>query len=800
MKFTLSWLKEHLATGAEAPAIAERLTAIGLEVEGLADRAAALAPFTVAYVVEAKRHPNADKLSICLVDTGRETVQVVCGAPNARTGMKGVFARAGTTIPGTGLKLTKSTIRGVESQGMLCSEREMGLSQDHDRIIELPEDAPVGQPFAAVLGLDDPVFDVAVTPNRADCLGVRGIARDLAAAGMGRLEPLEIPAIGGGFDSPVAVRFEIDAEDADACPLFVGRTVKGVKNGPSPAWLARRLEAIGLRPISALVDITNYLTFDLGRPAHVFDAKKIKGGLWLKLGCGGATLRALDGRDYGLDDTMLAIGDDTGVVSLAGVIGGESTGCTAATTEVFLELAIFDPVRTAATGRKLGIESDARYRFERGVDPAFVRPALDVATKLVLELCGGEPSRPVEAGREPAWRRAVPFRPGRVKTLGGLELDDGRIRRTLEALGCAVAGEGARITVTPPSWRRDLEGEADLVEEVLRIEGYDKVPAVSVRRPEGLPKPALGPAQARANRARRALACRGMAEAVTWSFTARRDAALFGGVPDSLRIANPISAELDAMRPSVLPNLLAAARRNLERGIPDPALFEVGPQFAGDAPQDETRVAAGVRRGMSGPRHWAERPRPVDAFDAKADALAVLGALGVNVDQLQARREAPSWYHPGRSGTLAFGSNPLAHFGELHPRVLEAMDAAGPIAAFEVFLDRIPGRKGKRGPARPVLVRSEFPAVERDFAFVVDEAVEAEAIVKAVRGADRKLIAGAFVFDVYAGQGVAGGKKSVAIAVRLEPMERTLTEPEIETVAKKIVEAVAKATGGSLRA
>ncbi|HLB06358.1 MAG TPA: phenylalanine--tRNA ligase subunit beta [Alphaproteobacteria bacterium] len=800
MKFTLSWLKAHLETEASAAAIAERLTAIGLEVESLADRGAALEPFTVAYVVEARRHPNADKLSVCLVDTGAERLQVVCGAPNARSGMKGVFARTGSVIPGTGLKLAKSTIRGVESCGMLCSEREMGLSDDHDRIIELPADAPVGEPFASVLGLDDPLFDVAVTPNRADCLGVRGIARDLAAAGLGRLKPFAIEPVVGRFDSPIGVRLELAPERAAACPFFVGRTIRHVRNGESPAWLKRRLEAVGLRPISALVDITNYLTLDLARPAHVFDAAKIKGDLWLKLGQGGAKLRALDGREYVLDDEALAIGDDSGVLSLAGLIGGESSGSTAETRNVFLELATFDPLRTAATGRRLGIESDARYRFERGVDPAFVAPALEVATRLVLELCGGEPSRPVHAGLEPAWRRTIAFRPSRVASLGGLALDDGAIRRILEALGCTVKGAGEGLDVAPPSFRRDLEGEADLVEEVLRIHGYDRVPALSVPRPEGLPRPALDARERRVPWVRRALAARGLSEAVTWSFIASVDAERFGGASPELRLQNPIGAELDAMRPCVLPNLIRAAQRNADRGLIDCALFELGPQYAGDGPEDQMRVAAGVRRGGAGPRHWAEARRVVDGFDAKADALAGLAALGVVPDQLQVRREAPPWYHPGRSGVLAQGPKPLAYFGELHPGVLKAMDVSGPIAAFEIFLDRVPIKKSKRGAARPALRRSEFPAVERDFAFVVDEGVEAEAILKAARAVDKALIATVSLFDVYRGEGLEPGKKSVAVAVKLEPFEKTLTEAEIEAVAKRIVQSVGQATGAVLRA
>jgi phenylalanyl-tRNA synthetase beta chain len=799
MKFTLSWLKDHLETEAPAEEIAERLTALGLEVERMVNRADALEPFTVAAVVEARAHPNADKLSVCIVDTGRGEVQVVCGAPNARTGMKGVFARAGTTVPGTGLKLKKSVIRGVESNGMLCSEREMGLSDDHESIIELPEDAPVGEAFAKVAGLDDPLFDLAITPNRADCLGVRGIARDLAAAGLGKLRAIDTSPVEGGFESPLRVELDFAPQEGAACPCFVGRTIRGVTNGPSPRWLQQRLEAIGLRPISALVDITNYVTFDLARPAHVFDMGRIRGDLWVRLGCGGAKLAALDGKPYELDDAMTAIGDETGVLSLAGVIGGESSSCTEGTTDIFLEIATFDPVRTAATGRKLGIETDARYRFERGVDPAALITGAEIATRMILECCGGEASRLVVAGAEPDWRRRISFRPSKIASLGGLDLDPGASRHILTALGFGVEGEGESLEVSPPSWRADVEAEADLVEEVLRVHGYDAVPAVSLARPEEASACVLTPSLRRAGWVRRALAARGMVEAITWSFTGGSDAALFGDVPESLHIANPISAELDVMRPCVLPNLLRAVGRNMDRGIENLALFEVGPQFADDTPEGESRMASGVRRGSTGPRHWAAEARALDAFDAKADAVAALEACGLRAEALQTKREAPGWYHPGRSGVLALGPNALGFFGELHPGVLHEMALEGPLVGFEVFLDRLPERKARKGRARAPLKVSGYPAVERDFAFVVDDAITAAAVIGAAKSAERQLITEVMPFDLYQGEGIAAGKKSLAIAVRLEPMDRTLTEAEIEAVAKKIVAAVVKATGGSLR-
>ena len=800
MKFTLSWLKSHLETEADAKTIAETLTSIGLEVEGVTDHAARLAPFTVAYVVEAKQHPNADKLRVCLVDTGHEKLQVVCGAPNARAGMKGVFAAAGTTIPATGLLLKKSMIRGQESNGMLCSEREMGLSEEHDGIIELPADAPLGKPFASVLGLDDPLFELSVTPNRGDCLGVSGIARDLAAKGLGRLKTPAIERIPGRFKSPIDVRLEFPPGREEACPLFIGRYIRGVRNGPSPAWMQDRLRSVGLRPISALVDVTNFLTIDLNRPVHVFDADKIKGGhLWLRLGCGGKSFRALNGKDYTLDDEMTAIGDDTGVLSLAGVMGGESSGCSEATINVFVEIALFDPKRTAATGRKLSLDSDARHRFERGVDASFAPAGMEAATRLILDLCGGEPSELAVAGAEPAWRRAIAFRQSRVRALGGLDVPEAETKRLLGALGFEANGSGESQSVVPPSWRSDVQGEADIVEEVLRLKGFDAIPAVSLRRATAKPEPALDLGQRRVRLARRVLAARGLNEAVTWSFMPSGKAALFGGVADALRVANPISADLDVMRPSILPNLLAAVVRNRARGAPSIALFEVGPQYDDDTPKGQRLMASGVRAGAALPRNWWGKARGFDAFDAKADAFALIQALGLPTASLNITADAPGWYHPGRSGCVKLGASVVARFGELHPHVIAAFDLDVGAAAFELFLDALPPPKERAGRARPLLKASDFQAVERDFAFVLDRKVNADTVVRAARTADRVLITDVQIFDLYEGEGLEPGKKSLAISVRLEPQDRTLTEAEIEAVAKKIVEAVQKATGGRLR-
>ena len=803
MKLTLSWLRRHLDTEASLAAIADRLVTLGHEVEDVVDRTRDLAPFTVAYVVEAAPHPNADRLRVCKVDTGRGVVEVVCGAPNARTGMKGVFAPVGTTIPGTGITLKRSEIRGVASNGMLCSEREMGLGQDHDGIIDLPDDAPLGKPFAAFMGLDDPVLDLKITPDRADCFGVRGIARDLAASGLGRLKPYPIAAIPGLYQSPVTVRLGLHAAARDACPLFLGRHIRGLKNGPSPRWLKDKLIAVGLRPISALVDVTNWLTLDLNRPVHAFDAGKLTGDIQVRLARPGERLAALNGKTYDLDADMTGICDDSGVLGLGGIMGGQSTGFSEGTRAVFIEIALFDARRTAATARRLAIESDARQRFERGLDPAFAGAGMEEATRLVLELCGGEPSHVVVAGEAPLGLPALSLRPSRIAGLGGLAVPAGVARTRLEDLGCGVAVEQAdRWIVTPATWRHDLLVEADVVEEVLRLGGFDAIPPASLPRAAALTRPVLTQRQNRARRAKRCLAARGALEAITWSFLPKAHALLFSGPhgahPD-LRLANPISAELDWMRPSGLPNLIAACGRNADRGIHDLALFEVGPAYADATIKGQTLVAAAIRRGLTGPRHWLEKPRAVDAMDAKADALAVLAACGVAGASLRVTQGGPDWYHPGRSGELRQGNVVLARFGELHPRVLAGLDVAGSVVGCEVILDAVPDLKDRGSRTRPALDASALQVVERDFAFVVDRAVTAEAIVKAARGADRALIADVAVFDVYQGKGLPDGKISIAIAVRLQPRAATLTDAEIEAVGTRIVAAVTKATGGTLR-
>jgi phenylalanyl-tRNA synthetase beta chain len=794
MKTTLAWLKTHLETDASPEAIAERLIMLGHDVEGVENRAENLDPFTVASVISAERHPNADRLRVCVVDTGKEEVQVVCGAPNAHAGMKGVFAPAGTLIPRTGSLLRETVIRGVASRGMLCSAYELGLGDDHEGIVELPEDAPVGVPYASYAGLGDIVLDIKVTPNRADCLGVRGIARDLAASGLGQLKRLDTTPVPGSFRSPIDVLIE----DRAACPLFLGRHLRGVHNGPSPEWLRGRLEAIGLRPISTLVDITNFLTFDLNRPLHVFDAGRLEGDLIVRFARPGETLLALNGQEYALDTEMTAIADRAGVQSLGGVIGGEATGCTEPTTEVFVEAALFDPVRTAATGRKLNISSDARYRFERGLDPAFVGDGLEIATRLILDLCGGEASEIVAAGAVPDWRRRYVLRAERPATLGGLHVPQEESAAILAALGFAVEGlAGDDLAVEPPSWRGDIVGEADLVEEVLRVKGYDEIPAVPLDRDTALSRPSLTWMQQRAELVRRTLAAHGLVEAVTFSFISAREAELFGGAKPELRLANPISADLDAMRPSLLPGLVSAARRNADRGSPDIALFELGPLYRDDTPKGQALVAAGLRAGRTGQKHWREAPREIDLYDVKTDALAALATMGAPVENIQAAADPPAWYHPGRAGTLRLGPKVLGAFGELHPAVLDALDARPPIAGFEIFLGAVPEPRAAR--AKPPLRLSVFQPIERDFAFVVDRELPAETLLRAARGVDKKLVAEIRLFDVYQGTGLPEGKKSLAITIVLQPQERTLTDAEIEGFSKRLIAQVEKATGGQLR-
>ena len=796
MKFTLGWLKDHLDTEASVGEIVETLIQIGLEVDSVDDPAAELSAFRVAHVIAAEPHPDADRLQVCTVDTGEGAVQVVCGAPNARAGMKGVFAPVGTWVPGIEVELKAAKIRGVESSGMLVSEREMGLSDEHDGIIELPEDAPLGVPFAEILGIDDPVIDIELTPNRPDCTGVRGIARDLAAAGLGQLKPFEAAPVGGGYASPVNWAI---AGDGNACSYVVGRHFRGVTNGPSPKWLQDRLRAVGLRPISALVDVTNYVSLDLGRPLHVFDAAKLKNDtLTMRRAKDGEDFMALVERACTLDSEMTVIGDGDTVEALAGVMGGLESSCTEETTDVFLEVALFDPVSVATTGRKLQMESDARYRFERGVDPESAEWGAEVAARLIIEFCGGETSEPVRAGEMPNWQRSVELRADRVATLGGVEVPHARQAEILEGLGFGVSPSDAGVSADVPSWRPDIGGEADLVEEITRIHGFDRIAPVSLDRDSALPAVAITPEQRRAGNVRRALAAEGLDEAVTWSFMGRAQAELFGEVPETMMLANPISSELDAMRPSILGNLLLAAGRNADRGFGDLGLFELGPAYRDTSPDGQELVAAGVRQGNVDPAHWSGQARSADALDAKSDALAAIEAAGAPAGNVQVSSDAPDWYHPGRSGALRLGKNVLGYFGEIHPAVLRGLDVRGPAVGFEVFLDNLPPRKNK-GSARPALHLESLQPVRRDFAFLVNTDVQAGDLLRAARGAEREAITDVALFDVYEGNNVEDGKKSLAIQATLQPTEATFTDAEIEDISAKIVAAVEKATGGTLR-
>ncbi|MBV9842933.1 MAG: phenylalanine--tRNA ligase subunit beta [Sphingomonadaceae bacterium] len=794
MRFTLSWLRDHLETQADAAEIGETLTRIGLELEEIENPGEKLAPFRVARVVEAVQHPNADRLRACRVDVGDgQPVSVVCGAPNARAGMKAVFAPPGSHIPGTGVTLKVGEIRGVESAGMLLSYREMGLGEDHTGIVDLPEDAPVGTPYPAYAGLDDAVIAIKVTPNRGDALGVRGIARDLAAAGLGTLRPLHevyrmasLEPVAGEGPAP-----DVRTDDPKGCPAFYAQAVSGVANGDAPEWMRKKLTAIGQKPISMLVDITNFVSIDLGRPLHVYDRAKLSGPLVARRARNGESVEALNGKSYALDASMTVIADDAAVHDIGGIMGGAHSGVSAATTDVLIECAYFTPEHIARTGQKLGLTSDARQRFERGVDPAFLDEGLAIATRLVRDHCGGTPSAITRAGRAPVAPHAIAYDPTLASALGGLAIAPERQRAILESLGFAVS-EG--WTVTVPSWRRDVDGPADLVEDVIRIEGIDRVPSTPLSRAEGVAKPTATPAQLIERRVRRAAAARGLDEAVTWSFVSEKEAAAVGG--GGWTLANPISEDLKVMRPSLLPGLLSAAKRNLDRGAPGVRLFELGRRYL----EEGERPTLGLLlAGEIGPRDWRSgKARQPDAFDAKAEVLAILAAAGAPVDRLQLVGTGGAAWHPGRSGRLGLGPKAiLAEFGALHPKALAAFDLDGPAIAAEIFLDAIPQKRAS-GRARSVYAPPALQAVTRDFAFLANGDLAADALLRAVRGADKTAITGVAVFDVFTGAGVAEGEKSLALAVTLQPSEKSFTDAELKAISDRIVAAAAKA-GARLR-
>ena len=796
MKFTLSWLKTYLDTDVDLSTISETLTAIGLEVEEVIDPTEGLKPFVIAKIEKTEQHPNADKLRVCKVNNGKETIQVVCGAPNAKAGLIGAFAPSGCTIPTNGLKLKPSNIRGVDSNGMMCSERELGLGDDHDGIIELPSDAPIGASFADYANLNDPTIEIAITPNHQDALGVYGIARDLAAAGIGTLIKPDISKISGNFKSPIT----INIEDKNACPVFAGRYIRGVKNGPSPEWMQRRLISLGMKPISALVDITNFMTHDYGRPLHVFDADNIAGNLKVRLSKSGEKLLALDEKEYVFDDQVCVISDNKAINSIGGVMGGAGSGTYDETKNVFLECAWFDPIRTAMTGRKLGIESDARYRFERGVDPSTVLDGIEIATRLILDMCGGLPSEVEVSGKVPVISKTIIMRPERVKELGGINISKAEVIDILKRLGFKVTDNDKTLEVTSPSWRCDIDREPDLVEEVLRIYGYNKI--------VGEPLPAssrdivagLSPMQKRIRMAKRRAAVCGLREVITWSFISSSQAMLFADPKPELILDNPVSSDLNSMRPNLLPNLITAAGRNSDRGIKSVALFEAGNQFYSDKIDGQNFVIAGIRRGQKNERHWQKNSEDINVYDAKADAISILNAIGVKADNAQVVAEAPAWYHPGRSGVIRLGpKNIMAYFGEIHPNILKKLDVKGPLVGFEIMLGNIPLPRSKVGNSRGPLKSSDFQSVERDFAFVVSKDLAAEQLVKVISSVDKKLIDSVNVFDVYEGAGIDDGKKSIAVNVRLQPFNKTMTDDEIEEFRQDVISIVIKKTDGTLR-
>jgi phenylalanyl-tRNA synthetase beta chain len=782
MKFPLSWLKDHLDTDASAEAIADKLTAIGLEVEDLSNPAEALAPFKVAKVLTADKHPQADKLQVLTVDAGDGPVQVVCGASNARAGMLGVFGPPGAYVPGSDMTLKVAAIRGVESRGMMCSVRELQLGDEHEGIIELPADAPVGTAFPDYAELNDPVFDVAITPNRQDCMGVRGIARDLAAAGMGKLKPLAIPQIEGAFPCPVPITIE----DPEGCPAFFGRAVKGLKNGASPEWMQRRLRAAGQRPISALVDITNYVTIEHGRPAHAYDIAKLKGGLTARAARKGEKVLALNEKEYVLEPFMTVIADEAEVHDIGGIMGGEHSGVSDETTDVMLEVAYFTPERIARTGQALALTSDARSRFERGVDPAFLDDGLAILTGLVLDICGGEASAAIRAGQPPVEKRTIQFDFARTKALGGIDVPEKRQREILENLGFEVKGS----EVTVPTWRRDVEGPADLVEEVARITGYDAVPSTPLERQPGVAKPTATRSQLLERRVRRTAAARGLDEAVTWSFISEAEAAAFGGA--DWRLANPISEEMKVMRPSLLPGLIAAARRNLDRGASSVRLFEIGRRYLGDA---EHSTLSLLLAGERDPRGWQSgKAKGFDAFDAKAETLALFDAAGAPVANLQVFPDAGPTWHPGRSASLGLGPKTIvARFGELHPRLAGELDVPAGAVAAEIYLDAVPEPRAS-GRARAAYAPPSQQAITRDFAFVMPAELSAEALLRAIRGADKAAITVARLFDRFESkEGL-----SLAVEVTLQPADKSFTDDEIGEISREIV-AAAEKLGAKLR-
>ncbi|MDB2414412.1 phenylalanine--tRNA ligase subunit beta [Rickettsiales bacterium] len=792
MKTTLSWIKKYLDTDASIDQISEKLTAIGLEVEEVIDRSEELSSFKIAQIIDAKPHPDADKLSICKVDTGTEQLQIVCGAPNARSGINVVLAPVGSIIPTNGMKIKASKIRGVESNGMLCSAAELGVGEDEGGIIEMPAcNDNIAQNFANYAGLNDPVIDIAITPNRGDCLGAYGIARDLAASGIGKLKKIDVKNIEGKFKSPINIKLEAE----ESCPYFIGRYFKDVKNTESPKWLKQKLESVGLRPISALVDITNYIAYEFGRPLHVYDAAKINGDLTARFAQKGEEFTSLDEKTYRLDEDIAVIADDNGAQAISGVIGGLNSGCDENTTDVFLEVAWFDPIKVSTSGRKFDIITDSRYRFERYVDPDFMLDAAQIASQMIIDLCKGKPSELVIAGKSPAKERKLSFNREKISQLGGIEIDRKASDKILNDLGFDTK-EADFVKI--PSWRPDIEGEADLVEEIVRIFGYDNVPTIPLPQSENIAKSLLTPEQERVSNIRKELAKRGMTEAISWSFMHEDKAKLFGYNNSALKLQNPISSDLNVMRPSILPNLIDAIGRNNARDFKNISLFEIGLIFEGIKPKEQKQFISAVRSGQAVVKNAYDAARNVDIFDIKADLLAALKIAGIPVENLKTNRNAPGYYHPGRSASLSLGKNILGYFGEIHPAILKEMDVKGPIAGFEIDISAFPPVRAKKTTSKKRLEISDYQGSVRDFAFIMDEKYPVGDLLQSVKNTDKNLIESVSLFDIYQGKGVDEGKKSVAISVNIQPQDKTLSDKELEELSNKIITLVEKA-GGVLR-
>ena len=800
MKFTLSWLKDYLNTNSEIAKISDTLTNIGLEVENISDRTEELHPFTVAYVKNAEKHPNADRLKVCQVETKIGTVQVVCGAPNARTGMKGIFAPVGSFIPGTGITLKKSKIRDVESSGMLVSEKEMGISEEHDGIIEVDNSHKIGEPFSKIYSLDDPIFEIAITPNRGDCLSVRGISRDLAAAGIGKLKNIKKYFHNGKFESPIKWKRDFNKKNSFLCPAVAGVYFKDIKNGPSPDWLKNRLLAIGLRPISKLVDITNYITYDLGRPLHVFDADKINGNLNMRLANNNESIKALDGKNYNLTNDMVVISDDLKIQAIGGIMGGEESSCTESTNNVFLEVALFDPESVAKTGRKLDIKSDARYRFERGVDPYSIEWGVEFAIKMILELCGGEVSKITKAGNHQISKNKIKYAFNKVHLIGGIEINQQKQVKILKDLGFEIQKKNKyTCVISVPYHRPDIKGEADIVEEILRIYGYDKIKPLSVQKEKNDTSNPLSSNQEIYYKSRRLISSRDYFEVVTWSFMSNKFAKYFDQYENILKLDNPISSDLDVMRPSILPNLIQSIIKNQSRNYKSAGIFEVGPQYENCSIEGQHLMASGIKYGEKYKENWIDEKRKVDVFDIKSDIYFFLSSLNFPINSLQLENNAPKWYHPGKSCTIKLGKTPLGFFGEISPIIKNLYDIKTNVCGFEIMLDNLSNFYSKKMFKPLEFINNPYQIVERDFAFIVDKKIKSNEIVDTIKKTVKDIVIDVMVFDVFEGKNIAEDKKSIATKVVLQPIKETFKEKDIEEICINIVNQVKKQTGAFIR-